>query len=175
MSENNYLDLMQNILEAGEFIENDRTGVGIYSWFGTMLRFDLTQGFPAITTKKLAWRAVVGELLWFLEGSMNVNRLREITFGPGSSKRTIWDDNYDNQAKNLGYSNGYLGPVYGRQWRDFQGVDQIQQLIKDINKSKESGIHNRRLLVSAWNPPELDKMALPPCHYAFQLLILPIP
>ncbi|MFB5009322.1 thymidylate synthase [Enterobacter hormaechei subsp. xiangfangensis] len=75
----------------------------------------------------------------------------------------------------LGYSNGYLGPVYGRQWRDFQGVDQIQQLIKDINKSKESGIHNRRLLVSAWNPPELDKMALPPCHYAFQLLILPIP
>lgn len=172
MRENSYLDLMQDILETGEFIENDRTGVGIYSKFGTMLRFDLTKGFPALTTKKLAWKAVVGELLWFLEGSMNVNRLREITHGPGSSKRTIWDDNYDNQAKTLGYSNGYLGPVYGRQWRDFQGVDQIKQLIKDINKSKESGVHNRRLLVSAWNPPELDKMALPPCHYAFQLYYL---
>lgn len=167
----NLQELYKHILATGDLIENDRTGVGILSVFGTTLRFDLSEGFPAVTTKKLAWKAVVGELLWFLSGSTDVNFLRTITHGGGSTAKTIWDDNYENQAKALGYSNGYLGPVYGKQWRDFGGVDQIKALIERIRRAKSEGIHDRRMLVSAWNVPELGSMALPPCHYGFQVYL----
>lgn len=167
----NYNELLVKILEEGEVI-NDRTGVGTKSIFGTQLRFDLSKGFPAVTTKRLAWKSVVGELLWFLEGSANVNRLREITHGKGSTKVTIWDANFNNQAINLGYHSGYLGPVYGQQWRYWGGcVDQIVELIKSIKLQKETGVHNRRMLVSAWNVSEIPNMALPPCHYSFQLYL----
>lgn len=145
----------------------DRTGIGTRRLFGKTLEWDLRDGFPAVTTKKLAWKAVVGELLWFLSGSTNVEDLRFVTHGMGSDKRTIWDDNYNNQAVSLGYKNGELGPVYGKQWRDFGGHDQIAQLINDIKNNPES----RRLLVNAWNVSELDKMALPPCHYGFQCFV----
>ena len=162
--------LYRHILSTGNLIEDDRTGVGTLSIFGTQLRWDLSEGFPAVTTKKLAWKAVVGELLWFLSGSTNLMDLKISTHG-NLEQRTIWDDNYNHQAKALGYEGGYLGPIYGKQWRDFGGVDQIEILIKSIRAQKEAGTHNRRLLVSAWNPVDLPKMALPPCHYSFQLYL----
>jgi thymidylate synthase len=146
------------------------------------MRFDLTKGFPAVTTKKLAWKSVVGELLWFLEGSMNERRLAEITYGKDRSelteKRTIWTDNAENQGKELGYSDGMLGPVYGFQWRNFggeiynsaphlKGTDQIEWLINEIKTNPDS----RRLILSAWNPNQIDKMALPPCHTLAQFYV----
>lgn len=170
-------ELLSEILNKGTKIK-DRTGVGTRSLFGQTLRFDVSHQFPAVTTKKLAWNAVVGELLWFLEGSSNVDRLREITYGSKySEKKTIWDANYENQAKALGYEDGELGPVYGVQWRDWLSyspegsVDQIQKVIDDIKEQKKAGVHNRRLLVSAWNPSEIEHMALPPCHYSFQFYL----
>lgn len=170
-----YKRLLKDILDNGNEIE-DRTGVGNVSVFGRQLRFNLSKGFPAVTTKRLAWKAVVGELLWFLEGSSNVERLRELTHGQGSNKKTIWDANYENQAKALGYKDGELGPVYGVQWRDWlaydvRNIDQIQNVINDIFKQKDSGVHNRRILVSSWNPAEIEHMALPPCHYSFQFYL----
>lgn len=159
-----YLELMKSVMVFGNE-KDDRTNVGTLSKFGTMMRFDLSKGFPAVTTKRLAWRAVVGELLWFLRGSTNVEVLREITYGKGSTKRTIWDDNFENQGKALGYEDGYLGPVYGKQWRNFGGVDQVSKLIHDLKNIPDS----RRHIVCAWNPTELDKMALPPCHVLYQL------
>ncbi len=165
----NYQKLLETILKHGE-TTRDRTGVGTIAIFGAQLRWDLRKGFPAVTTKTLAWRAVVGELLWFLRGETNVNVLREITFGKANSqKKTIWDDNFNHQGKALGYKDGYLGPVYGKQWRDFGGVDQIEQLVQNLKRDIAEGTRGRRHLVSAWNPAELDKMALPPCHYAFQV------
>lgn len=158
-----YLDLMKSVIVFGNEKE-DRTGVGTLSKFGTMMRFDLSKGFPAVTTKTLAWRAVVGELLWFMRGSTNVETLRAITHGATSDKKTIWDANYENQAKALGYTDGYLGPVYGKQWRDFGGVDQLADVIRQIKERPDS----RRHIVSAWNPAEIDKMALPPCHVLYQ-------
>lgn len=166
----NYHLLMSDILLTGESTK-DRTGVGTKSVFGRMLRWDLSKGFPAITTKKLAWRAVVGELLWFIEGSTNVNRLREITHGPGTDKLTIWDDNYFNQAKALGYTGGNLGPVYGKQWRDFNGIDQLANVIEALKKDLRTGARGRRHIVSAWNAADLDEMALPPCHLLYQFRI----
>jgi thymidylate synthase len=163
----NYHQLLEDILKNGEKT-NDRTGVGTISVFGRMLRWDLSKGFPAVTTKRLAWNAVVGELLWFLEGSTNVNRLREITHGPGSDKQTIWDANYSNQGIALGYENGELGPIYGQQWRNFGNVDQMTNLINGLQKDMQTGSRGRRHLVSAWNVPELNKMSLMPCHYSFQ-------
>lgn len=151
---------------------DDRTGIGTRSVFGTMARWNLQEGFPAVTTKKLAWRAMVGELLWFMEGSTSVERLRDITYGPGASNKTIWDDNYNNQAINLGYSHGHLGPVYGAQWRgissDVHGerVDQFYEVVEAIKTANKS--MGRRLIVNSWNPRELPDMALPPCHYSFQ-------
>ena len=176
-----YLKALADVLSSGEE-KTDRTGTGTKSIFGYQMRFDLTKGFPAVTTKKLAWKSVVGELLWFLEGSMNERRLAEITYGKDRSelteKRTIWTDNAENQGKELGYSDGMLGPVYGFQWRNFggeiynsaphlKGTDQIEWLINEIKTNPDS----RRLILSAWNPNQIDKMALPPCHTLAQFYV----
>lgn len=162
----NYNLLVKEVLNSGTTFK-DRTNVGTIGSFGHNLRWDLSEGFPAVTSKKLAWKSVVSELLWFLEGSTNVKRLSMLLHG-NEDGRTIWTDNYENQAKALGYKDGELGPVYGAQWRDFNGKDQISDLIESLKKDIETGIHTRRHIVSAWNPGDLDKMALPPCHWSFQ-------
>lgn len=167
----NYEQSLQHILDNGTE-RTDRTGVGTISVFGHQMRFDLSDGFPAITTKKLAWRAVVGELLWFLEGSTDERRLAEITHGDLrknlTDKKTIWTANADNQAKALGYPNSpdykELGPVYGKQWRDFNGFDQIEAVVRQIENTPDS----RRIIMSAWNANEIRNMALPPCHVLAQ-------
>jgi thymidylate synthase len=168
-----YHKLLEDILEHGEDV-NDRTGVGTRSIFGYQMRFNLAAGFPAVTTKKLAWKAVVGELLWFLEGSTDERRLAEITFGKHRAelvgKSTIWTANADSQGKALGYINNEftkeLGPVYGSQWRDFNGFsvykgkDQITDVLFQLQTNPDS----RRIILSAWNPNQLHQMVLPPCH-----------
>ncbi|AEO97156.1 dTMP (thymidylate) synthase [Salmonella phage vB_SenM-AKM_NP4] len=158
-----YQELIQHIFDEG-YETDDRTGTGTIAVFGTQLRFDLQEGFPAVTTKKLAWKACIAELLWFLSGSTNVDDLREIQHGSRTEGKTVWDDNYENQAVSMGYTDGELGPVYGKQWRDFMGVDQLKLVIDRIKEMPA----DRRQIVTAWNPLELSKMALPPCHYAFQ-------
>lgn len=158
-----YQDLIKNILENG-YETDDRTGTGTIALFGTKLRWDLTKGFPAVTTKKLAWNACISELLWFLSGSTNVNDLRLIQHDSLIQGKTVWDENYENQAKDLGYHSGELGPIYGKQWRDFGGVDQIIEVVDRIKKVP----NDRRQIVSAWNPAELKQMALPPCHMFYQ-------
>jgi thymidylate synthase len=166
-----YHQALEHILENGKQ-KTDRTGIGTISVFGHQMRFDLRTGFPAITTKKLAWKAVVSELLWFLEGSGDERRLAEILYGDrdartdhGVLKPTIWTANAkaDYWLPKAQYE-GDLGRVYGVQWRDFFGVDQIQQLIDGI-KRDPSG---RRHILTAWNPAELNDMALPPCHVLSQ-------
>ncbi len=177
-----YLDLLTDILDNGE-VRDDRTGVGTKSVFGRQLRFDLNKGFPAITTKKLAWRAVKGELLWFLEGSGDERRLAEITHGTADGKVTIWTPNamagyWQPHAK----FPGDLGRVYGVQWRDWQthqvrwtsssesepvSIDQIAVLIEGLKKDP----YSRRHILSAWNVAELDQMALPPCHVLAQFYV----
>ena len=189
-----YLDLLKDILENGNERE-DRTGVGTISVFGRQIRFNMNDGFPAVTTKKLAWKSVVSELLWFLEGSTNEHRLAEIRNEKHynelteKERKTIWTLNAENQGVALGYKDGELGPVYGKQWtkwkkiiiepmRDFFGgfcgdtfrteeINQIENIIKEIKENPTS----RRLLVSAWNVAELEEMALPPCHYSFQFYV----
>ena len=172
-----YLDLLEYILENGE-VKDDRTKTGTISSFGHQLKFDLSDGFPAVTTKSLAWKGVVSELLWFLEGSSDERRLAEIRYNKPRSElkdlskfSTIWTDNADNQGKELGYINTdtikELGPVYGVQWRNWSGIDQIKKLINDL-KINPNG---RRHILSAWNVNELDKMALPPCHVMSQYYI----
>jgi len=151
-----YLDLLTDILENGEQ-KDDRTGTGTISVFGRQLRFNLQEGFPLITTKKLHIRSIIHELLWFLSGSTNIQYLKE-------NGVTIWDEWADD--------NGDLGPVYGAQWRSWRGaggktIDQISEVIEQIKANPNS----RRLLVSAWNVAELDQMKLPPCHYAFQFYV----
>ncbi|MDZ4678757.1 MAG: thymidylate synthase [Oligoflexia bacterium] len=151
-----YHDLIKHVLENGVRKE-DRTGTGTKSVFGYQMRFDLAQGFPIVTTKKLHLRSIIHELLWFLSGDTNVKYLRD-------NKVTIWDEWADPQ--------GNLGPVYGSQWRswhttDGRTIDQITELIKNIKANPDS----RRLIVSAWNVGELDKMALPPCHAFFQFYV----
>lgn len=169
-----YLDLVKDILKNGT-VRDDRTGTGTISVFGRQLRFNLEDGFPACTSKKLAWKAVVSELLWFLEGSSNEHRLAEILRSkpydeiPLDKRRTIWTDNFNKQGKDLGYENGDLGPVYGHQWRNWNGIDQIQNVIDTIKNNPFS----RRILVSAWNVSDLEKMALPPCHLMFQFYVEP--
>jgi thymidylate synthase len=148
-----YLDLMQRILNEG-VEQADRTGVGTLSVFGHQMRFDLSQGFPLVTTKKLHLRSIIIELLWFLRGDTNTRWLKD-------NKVSIWDEWADEK--------GDLGPVYGKQWRDWRGeggisVDQIALLINQINNNPAS----RRQIVSAWNPAEIDQMALAPCHCLFQ-------
>jgi thymidylate synthase len=172
-----YLDALQHILEHGEDVQ-DRTGIGTRSVFGYQMRFNLQEGFPAVTTKKLAWKAVVGELLWFLEGSEDERRLAEITFGMDREdligKNTIWTANADKQGKALGYPHSptekFLGPVYGRQWRNFndQECDQIETIINQLKNDPDS----RRIILSAWNPVQLDQMALPPCHTLAQFRVM---
>ena len=170
-----YLDALQHILDNGED-KDDRTGVGTKSVFGYQMRFNLREGFPAVTTKKLAWNAVVGELLWMLEGSGNERRLAEITHDTRDDNvNTIWTANLNAPywaSKTL--TTGDLGRVYGIQWRSWRYTgeqstqtlykDQITDVIANINENPSS----RRHIVTAWNPAELDQMALPPCHMTFQ-------
>ena len=163
-----YHDLLEDILNNGE-VKDDRTGVGTISVFGRQLRFDLSKGFPAITTKKLAWKSVVSELLWFIEGSGDERRLAEILYGSRDPERsTIWTGNaqaayWTPKAK----YDGDLGRVYGVQWRDWHGVDQLANLTEGI-KTDPNG---RRHILTAWNVAELDKMALPPCHVLAQFYV----
>ena len=173
MMELDYLDLCEYILEKG-IATDDRTGVGTLSLFGEQLRFDLTAGFPAVTTKKLMWRSVVAELIWFIEGSCDERRLTEIQFGTrDESKKTIWSANAtaDYWIPKARFD-GDLGRVYGVQWRKWKNsygeeIDQLQELIKGLKKDPNS----RRHIITAWNPGELDKMALPPCHAFMQFYL----
>lgn len=158
-----YIDLAKDILNNGEHIM-DRTGTGTVSVLNRMLKFNLQEGFPAITTKSLFFRGVVAELLWFLSGSTNMYDLEELTYGTRGKRQTIWTGNYEKQGKEKGYEDGYLGPIYGKQWRSFIQVDQISKLIKDI---KADTFHNRKMIVSAWNPLDLPDMVLSPCHVMF--------
>lgn len=151
-----YLDLMQHILDKG-VVKEDRTGTGTISVFGYQMRFDLAEGFPLVTTKKLHLRSIIHELLWFLQGSTNIKYLKE-------NKVSIWDE-WANEE-------GELGPVYGYQWRswpaaDGRHIDQISNLIAQIKRNPDS----RRLMVSAWNVADIEQMALPPCHALFQFYV----
>ena len=151
-----YQDLLRKILETGSY-KSDRTGTGTYSIFGHQMRFDLSEGFPLLTTKKLHLRSIIYELLWVLQGDTNIRYRKE----HGVS---IWDEWAD--------PDGDLGPIYGHQWRswgtpDGGKVDQISQLIRQIQETPDS----RRLMVCAWNVGEIDKMALPPCHVLFQFYV----
>ncbi len=151
-----YLDLMRHVLEHG-YRKSDRTGTGTRSVFGWQMRFDLAAGFPVLTTKKLHLRSIIYELLWFLRGETNIRFLKE-------NGVSIWDEWADD--------NGDLGPVYGHQWRHWPAaggaeVDQIGQLIEGLKKNPDS----RRHIVTAWNPAEVERMALPPCHALFQFYV----
>jgi thymidylate synthase len=185
-----YKELLQDILDNGE-IKDDRTGVGTHSVFGRHIRFDLRRGFPAITTKKLAWKACVGELLWFIEGSSDERRLAELTHGTSEGKVTIWTPNAEAPYwKPKAKFEGDLGRVYGVQWRhwnkyrtekdmgaahkggtrlavDQTEVDQLANLIKGLTEDP----NGRRHILSAWNVSELDEMALPPCHVMSQFYV----
>lgn len=151
-----YLDLMQHVLDHGHQ-KTDRTGTGTLSVFGYQMRFNLADGFPVLTTKKLHLRSIIHELLWFLKGDTNIRYLKD-------NGVSIWDEWADER--------GELGPVYGKQWRrwetpDGRQIDQISQLIEGLKRNPDS----RRHLVSAWNPGEVDGMALPPCHALFQFYV----
>jgi thymidylate synthase len=177
-----YLNALKNILEDGED-RPDRTGTGTRGLFGLQMRFDLQDGFPAITTKKLAWKAVVSELLWFIEGSGDENRLKEILHGERyTDKKTIWSDNATAPYwvnKKLQRHPGDLGRVYGVQWRRWRKplvrinkvvLQNHDQLIELINGIKDDP-YSRRHIITAWNPGELDIMALPPCHMMAQFYV----
>ena len=151
-----YLDLMRHVLEHGA-VKSDRTGTGTRSVFGWQMRFDLGAGCPLLTTKKLHLRSIIHELLWFLQGDTNIRYLKE-------NGVRIWDEWAD--------ANGDLGPVYGHQWRhwktpDGKEIDQITQLVEGLKKNPDS----RRHIVTAWNPSDVDRMALPPCHALFQFYV----
>ncbi len=152
-----YLTLLQHVLDHGTN-KSDRTGTGTRSVFGYQMRFDLAKGFPLLTTKKVHLKSIIHELIWFLKGESNIKYLKD-------NGVTIWDEWAD--------AEGNLGPVYGVQWRSWRGadgviVDQITDVIEQIKKNPDS----RRLIVSAWNPSEVSKMALPPCHALFQFYVL---
>ncbi|MEM8797332.1 MAG: thymidylate synthase [Pseudomonadota bacterium] len=151
-----YLTMMRHVLENGTMKE-DRTGTGTLSVFGYQMRFDLSDGFPLLTTKKLHLRSIIHELLWFLAGDTNIKYLKD-------NGVSIWDEWAD--------ENGDLGPVYGHQWRSWPGrdgntIDQIDKVVKQLRANPDS----RRLVISAWNPADIDKMALPPCHALFQFYV----
>ena len=150
-----YLDILQDILDNGQDADN-RTGIYARKVFGRQMRFDLSQGFPLVTTKKTYLRAIIHELIWLLSGNTNIKYLHD-------NNVTIWDEWAD--------ENGDLGPVYGHQWRNFnsQGIDQIKDVIERIKKNPQ----DRRLIVSAWNPAQIGEMALPPCHCFFQFDVTP--
>lgn len=152
----NYLQLLSNIIQHGN-IRTDRTNTGTKSLFGYQMRFNLNEGFPLLTTKKIHWKSIVYELLWFLSGNTNVAYLQ-------NNKVRIWDEWAD--------ENGDLGPIYGKQWRSWEtinntSIDQISNLISEIKTNPSS----RRLIVSAWNVADIDKMKLPPCHCLFQFYV----
>jgi thymidylate synthase len=151
-----YLDLLREVLENGHE-KSDRTGTGTRSLFGCRMRFDLSRGFPMVTTKKLHWKSILVELLWFLRGETNIEYLR-------SHKVRIWDEWAD--------ESGELGPVYGKQWRSWSCPDgsTIDQ-IRDVEREIRSNPNSRRLIVSAWNVADIPKMALPPCHLLFQFYV----
>lgn len=177
-----YHRVLKEVLETGE-PRPDRTGVGTISKFGMQMRFDLTEGFPAVTTKKLAWRSVVSELLWFIEGSGDENRLKEILYGDRNvDKKTIWTDNANADywiEKRMKRHAGDLGRIYGVQWRKWrkpivrinkvilQNHDQLLELIDGIQQEP----YSRRHILTAWNPGEMDLMALPPCHMFCQFYV----
>jgi thymidylate synthase len=174
-----YLDAMQQILDHG-VVREDRTGVGTIGLFGMQQRYDLAQGFPAVTTKRLAWKSVVSELLWFIEGSGDEKRLRELLHGSRESeKATIWTANATaDYWQPRAQREGDLGRVYGVQWRhwrspvfkgsySFTETDQLVQLVEGLRKDP----NGRRHILSAWNPGELDQMALPPCHVMAQFWV----
>jgi len=169
--EDEYLDLLHTVMNQGEKRDQERTGTGTRSTFFCHLNFDLEAGYPLLTTKKVNFKAIASELLWFLEGSDDERRLAEIHYGKPrkelTDKKTIWTDNAENQGKALGYDDGLLGPVYGVQWRDWNGTDQIAKLIKDLKENPQS----RRHILSAWNVDDIDKMALPPCHTFSQFYV----
>lgn len=151
-----YLDLLQEIMDHGT-VKSDRTGVGTKSIFGHQMRFDLSEGFPLLTTKKVHLRSIIHELLWFISGDTNIGYLHD-------NKVSIWDEWAD--------ANGDLGPVYGKQWRswdtpDGRSIDQLSEVIETIKHNPDS----RRMIVCAWNPSDVDKMALPPCHCFFQFYV----
>lgn len=147
----NYLALLQKIINQGES-RRDRTGTGTLSLFGERLIFDLSLGFPLLTTKRVAFKSLLVELIWFLRGDTNIRFLND-------NGVKIWNDWID--------SEGNLGPIYGKQWRDWNGIDQIKQVVEEIKKFPES----RRLVVSSWNVSDLDDMALHPCHCLFQFYV----
>ena len=186
-----YLELLQDILTNGE-TKDDRTGIGTISVFGRNLRFDLRRGFPAVTTKKLAWKACVGELLWFIEGSRDERRLAELTHGTRDGVVTIWTPNaLASYWKPKAKFDGDLGRIYGVQWRHWKShipegepdiddeygktwfdpihkeIDQLSILIEGIKQDP----NGRRHILTAWNPGELDQMALPPCHVLCQFYV----
>jgi thymidylate synthase len=152
-----YQNLLQTILDFG-VEKKDRTGTGTKSIFGYTIRHNMKDGFPALTTKKLAWKQVVSELLWFLTGQTNIAFLHK-------HNNHIWDGDYEKSGR----TDGDLGPIYGKQWRKWDGkngrIDQIDDLVRELKTNPDS----RRLMVSAWNVGELDQMVLPPCHYGFQV------
>jgi len=161
-----YQSLLQDILDNG-VTKQDRTGTGTTSVFGRQIRHKMSDGFPLLTTKKMAWKQIVTELLWFLKGDTNIKFLVD-------NDCHIWDGDYEKSGR----TDGELGPIYGKQWRQWQGwlvkdgkavgslwYDQIARLIHDLKTNPDS----RRLMVNAWNVGELDQMVLPPCHYGFQV------
>ena len=152
-----YQQLLSDIIEFG-VEKKDRTGTGTISEFGHQIRHKMSEGFPILTTKKMAWKQIVSELLWFLTGQTNIAFLHK-------HNNHIWDGDYEKSGR----TDGDLGPIYGRQWRKWKGengkIDQIQKLIDELKTNPDS----RRLMVSAWNVGELDQMVLPPCHYGFQV------
>ena len=152
--ETQYRSLVKELLDAP--FKPDRTGTGTYSLFGKTLEHDMSAGFPLLLSKKVSFKAAKFELLWILQGRTDMEYLR-------NNGINYWDDDY----KRSGRTDGTLGPVYGKQWRNFNGVDQLQRIIIGIMTRPES----RRLIVNAWNPSELHQMALPPCHYGFQVYI----
>ena len=166
----NYLDALKYCYENGDFVKS-RAG-NVKKAFGYQMRYDLEEGFPAVTTKKLAWKAVVSELLWFLEGSNDERRLAEILYDDKrenlEDKKTIWTQNAEaDYWKDKSKFIGDVGKIYGVQWRNFNGVDQIQELIEGLKKNPNS----RRHILTAWNPSEINEMSLPPCHAFSQFFV----
>ena len=153
--DNDYQDLLSDVLEDG-IKKTDRTGTGTLSLFGRSIKHNMADGFPVLTTKKLAWKTMVTELKWFLQGRTDIKYLQD-------NNCKIWDGDY----KKSGRTDGDLGPIYGKQWRDINGIDQLENLITGLISNPDS----RRHLVSAWNVEDLDKMTLPPCHYSFQCYV----
>ena len=150
-----YQSLLFDVLSSG-VNKTDRTGTGTRSVFGKQIRHDMSDGFPVLTTKKVAWKTMVTELKWFLQGRTDIKYLQD-------NNCKIWDGDY----KKSGRTDGELGPIYGKQWRDINGIDQLENLITGLISNPDS----RRHLVSAWNVEDLDKMTLPPCHYSFQCYV----